>query len=76
MCDTICWYEDVYRSIVDTNLPVWERVSRISHILVIVDPSAVGRQAAFETRMPTWSSRTLIIIRSPSEPFLGTLIGI
>ena len=30
------------------NMPVKERVNRISHILVIVDPSAVGRQAAVD----------------------------
>ncbi len=34
--------------IVDTNSPVKENVNRISHILVVVDPSAVGRQAAVD----------------------------
>jgi universal stress protein E len=48
MCETTRWYEDEYRSIVDTNLPAEESVNRISHILVIVDPSAVGRQAAVD----------------------------
>jgi nucleotide-binding universal stress UspA family protein len=45
MGETTRWYEDEYRSIVDINMPVKERVHRISHILVIVDPSAEGRQA-------------------------------
>jgi universal stress protein E len=48
MCETTRWYEDEYRSIVDTNLPMKESVNRISHILVIVDPSAAGRQAAID----------------------------
>jgi universal stress protein E len=48
MGETTRWYEDEYRSIVDRNLPVKESVNRISHILVIVDPSAAGRQAAVD----------------------------
>lgn len=41
-------YEDECRSMVDANLPMKESVNRISHILVIVDPSAAGRQAAVD----------------------------
>jgi universal stress protein E len=48
MGESIRLPEDECRSIVDTNLPVKERVNRISHILVIVDPSAEGRQAAVD----------------------------
>jgi universal stress protein E len=48
MCETARWYEDERRSIVDRNWPMKDSVNRISHILVIVDPSAVGRQAAVD----------------------------
>jgi nucleotide-binding universal stress UspA family protein len=48
MGETTRWYEDEYRSILDTKLPMKENVIRISHILVIVDPSSESRQAAVD----------------------------
>ncbi len=48
MGETTRRYEDEYRSSVGANWAVKESMNRISHILVIVDPSAAGRQAAVD----------------------------